>query len=282
MPSAVQAKGWVFTINNPTDEDRKAIEMSFPGEFLYVVYGEERGAEGTLHLQGYVHFERKRGRGRVVELLGGRAFVEPRRGTVDQAVAYCKKDGAFKEFGDVPASQQGSRTDLGPLVEQLKSGKRLREVAMGDPTTYCRYRSGLRDISSWVDGGRTEAPKVYYISGEPGSGKSKWAHEQAEACDTWSYPGEGWFDGYDGQRVAIFDDFGDDVRAPSDKGISYTLFLKLLDRYPLRVAVKGGFVQWVPEIIIITSNRDVELLYAGDPRYVKEAIMRRITEVKKI
>lgn len=280
MPS-LQSRGWVFTINNPDEHTEETLSGIVPDSASYLVYGRERGESGTFHLQGYIQFERKRARGRVVQLLGGHAFVEPRRGTVGEAVTYCKKDGDFSEFGCVPSDNQGQRTDLGPLVQQLRDGKRLREVALVDPATYCRYRSGLRDISTFVAKGREGPPTVFYVSGEPGTGKSRWAHGFGEPSETWSYPGEGWFDGYDGQKIAIFDDFGDDVRGVGERGITYTMFLRLLDRYPIQVPVKGGFVQWVPETIIITSNRDLSLVYAGDPRYVKEAIERRVTEVKK-
>ena len=34
-----------------------------------------------------------------------RAHLEPRKGTVDQAVEYCKKEGDFEEFGIKPMSQ---------------------------------------------------------------------------------------------------------------------------------------------------------------------------------
>ena len=48
-----------------------------------------------------------------------------------------------------------------------------------------------------------------------------------------------WFDGYDGQDTAIFDDF----RASGNR---FSYILRLIDRYPMDVPVKGGFVYWNP------------------------------------
>lgn len=79
--------------------------------------------------------------------------------------------------------------------------------------------------------------------------------------------GSEWFDGYTGQNIVLFDDF--------DSGqCSYRLLLKLLDRYPLSVQVKGGCVNWRPRIVYITSNRDPSMWYTEEPNI--DALLRRI------
>ena len=93
---------WCYTINNYTEEDRDAVR-NLP--CVYNVFGYERGAEGTPHLQGYIHFKNQKTLSAVKKLLP-RAHLEPRKGTIDQAVDYCKKDGDFEEFGDKPMSQK--------------------------------------------------------------------------------------------------------------------------------------------------------------------------------
>ena len=55
-----------------------------------------------------------------------------------------------------------------------------------------------------------------------------------------------WFDGYCGQEIAVLDDLRKDILP------TWAFLLRLLDRYPLIVQIKGGFVKWVPRIIIIT------------------------------
>lgn len=282
MPSETQGKYWCFTLNNYTDEEEKAIEalVGGPEGLSYVIYGKEVGDSGTPHLQGYIEFNKRIGVGKVRKLFP-RAHIELRIKSQEQASSYCKKDGNFTELGSKAESKQGLRTDLINLVEGFSRGGTLKEVALTQPDVYCRYRNGLRDMARWTQPPRTEPPIVYWIWGPPGSGKSRWAHA-VDPASTWSYGGDGWFDGYEGQKVAIFDDFDDDIATLRQKGITYGLFLKLLDRYPLQVPVKGGFTNWRPETIIFTSNREFGALYLGYSGTDRGAIERRFTEVREM
>lgn len=49
-----RASWWSITINNPTDDDRKALENP-PSFVRKVKYQDEEGSEGTLHIQGAVN-----------------------------------------------------------------------------------------------------------------------------------------------------------------------------------------------------------------------------------
>nr|WQA30148.1 MAG: rep protein [Cressdnaviricota sp.] len=60
-----------------------------------------------------------------------------------------------------------------------------------------------------------------------------------------------WFDGYTGQKRVIFDDF-------RPWWCEFSWLLRLLDRYPIQVPVKGGFVNFIPEELIITTNKNPE------------------------
>lgn len=85
-------KGWCFTINNFTQEDINDI-IKFQNEYFYI-YGKETGASGTHHLQGYLHFHKKV-RFSQVKAIINKAHIEPRKGTKEQAVQYCQKDGDY-------------------------------------------------------------------------------------------------------------------------------------------------------------------------------------------
>lgn len=87
--------------------------------------------------------------------------------------------------------------------------------------------------------------RVYY--GSTGTGKTRRAIEEDKV--EWTHGGDRWFDGYDQQERVLFDDF-DGVKS----GITYRKLLQLLDRYPLQVPIKGGFVEWCPRVIVITTN----------------------------
>lgn len=78
-----------------------------------------------------------------------------------------------------------------------------------------------------------------------------------------------WFDGYDNEDVALFDECG--------KGMMNINYLKrLLDIYPMSVPVKGGSVAWNPTTIILTSNIPLHLWYDNYNHEDFEALTRRI------
>ena len=68
-------RGWCYTINNFTEEDRDGLRSL---ECVYNIFGYERGAEGTPHLQGYVHFKSHKTQQGVKKMMP-RAHLEPRR-----------------------------------------------------------------------------------------------------------------------------------------------------------------------------------------------------------
>lgn len=84
------------------------------------------------------------------------------------------------------------------------------------------------------------------FSGETGSGKSRTA---AAICgeDVYYKPHGKWWDGYDGQQSVIVDDFYG--------WMQYDEVLRVTDRYPHRVEVKGGFKEFTSKKIIFTSNK---------------------------
>lgn len=139
-PSAnnTQASRWCFTINNPTPNDEQAL-ANLPN-IRYLIYGRERGQDGTFHFQGFVIFERSIRFNRLHRLLP-RAHLEAARGSSQQARDYCKKDGDFTELGEFPA-QQGRRSDLDAFVEWCKALEKrptAREIADAHPTTFFRF-----------------------------------------------------------------------------------------------------------------------------------------------
>jgi hypothetical protein len=89
-------------------------------------------------------------------------------------------------------------------------------------------------------------PIVHWYWGATGSGKSRLASELAGVDAYWKPQGK-WWDGYTGQSNVILDDFRADW-------FSYGYMLRLLDRYPLKVEVKGSYVEFVATHIYITSH----------------------------
>ena len=271
MPTR-QAKHWCFTINN---YDQSTIERlrdaSLEPECKYIIFGKERGERTeTEHLQGFISFTKRKSLGPTKTFLGGKAHLEPARGTPAQAAEYCKKEGDFEEFGELPQGQ-GARNDLVEVAEKVKEGKRMRDVAEEHPAAFLRYGSGMCRLRQFYRPERTTAPTIWTFWGKTGTGKTRRVWEFADIDTLWVHPGDRWFDGYDGHQAVLFDDF--------DGGwFKLTYLLKLLDRYVFQVPVKGGYVWWCPTTIYITTNIDPQLWYPNANDDHRSALHRRLTE----
>lgn len=144
------------------------------------------------------------------------------------------------------------------IKEKIDLGATMEELYQDHFFVFSRNR---RHLEPYINSRRCERipPKVEVLIGATGVGKTRYVHELARihfGGDLWIYDGEKdkeWFDGYVGQRVALFDDFRGEIH--------FSRLLRLLDRYPCQVPVKGGFVRWNPERIFITSNVSYEWWY---------------------
>jgi len=91
-----RAINWTFTWNNYSEED--VVQMSnFAENCVYLIFGYEKGENGTPHLQG---FFRSNNRYRLTDLkkIFPKIHFEVAR-SPKAAADYCKKEGNFKEFG---------------------------------------------------------------------------------------------------------------------------------------------------------------------------------------
>lgn len=80
-----------------------------------------------------------------------------------------------------------------------------------------------------------------------------------------------WWNGYDGEEEVIFDEFRGD-------SCKFSELLRILDRYPYTVEVKGGFRQLLAKKIVITSCYAPETVYKKNEEDIKQ-LMRRIDKV---
>lgn len=142
---ASPVKGWCFTINNPTGNDEWEIE-ALKTQCEYLVVGRERGEEGTPHLQGFVILETKKSLRQMKQILT-RAHLESRRGTVKQASDYCKKDGDFTEYGNLPITAAEKTKEMWKTVIRLAETGQMEELKEAYPAIYLRYLEKLRSLS---------------------------------------------------------------------------------------------------------------------------------------
>lgn len=262
-----QFRHWVFTINNPTDEDRLACE-TFSGR--YIVWGEERGESGTLHYQGMCSYDHPQRFGRVQRDFP-RAHIEVMRGSFAQAVAYCKKDGVYTEKG-VPLQSQG-KAGAEASAERWKRARKCAEEGKFDDIPddiYVRCFSSLKrmrteKLQSAPVASSDETTGVLYW-GPSGIGKSRTARQQypnayIKNCNKW-------WDGYDNQEVVIMDDLDPDLA----KALAHHLKI-WTDHYPFTAEVKGGSIFIRPKIFLITSQYSLDQLFLDN--HTLEAMKRR-------
>lgn len=287
MPSP---RDYCFTLNNPTDEEITNLKDEWATlGFSYICFSTEQGDNGTPHLQGFLRYRDRIGKSKLRGLLGGRAHVEPRAGTPDQARDYCRKDnaesdGRFWESGDWNGGKrQGHRTDADAIGDLIKGGASESDIFDAFPGGFLRLHAGIKRARYVVETDRQEAPDVYWYWGGTGIGKSTAAQAHSANRRTyWAPPCMQWWDRYDGHELVIIDEFRGQIQ--------FNTLLRMLDRFPLDLPVKGGFCRFKPKLVVITSPfhpRDVYFKDVKDDDADKferaqgsiEQLLRRLTSI---
>lgn len=305
MPAAYH---YCFTLFQTGDEPQALEDCDWQSKLTtaggivrYCTFQLEQCPEtGNLHYQGYLELTVKRGITSIKAYLPwlSTAHFEQRKGTRDEARDYCHKtdtraDGTFTGYDCGPwefglwVGGSGARTDILSVVELIKGGSKPDQVAEEVPALYLRLHRGIQALHSATQlKPLTRSVTVDVYWGDPGSGKTYKAFQDAGDDRYVKEPSNRWFCGYTGQKTLILDDF---EPATNPSGITYRQLLRLLDRYECQVEVKGGNVwaQW--DRVIITSNTAPHTWYGGeswtagtglDGRPIPGALARRIRSVK--
>lgn len=262
-----RSRSYCFTINNPDfGESHKDLSAWFQSNAQYVVMGIEVGASGTQHIQGYVYFANPRSFKSLKKIMPT-AHIEVAKGTPLQASDYCKKDGNYTEFGELP--KQGKRNDLDQIRELIDAGRGMSDI-VEVATSYQSVRMA-EVILRYREKPRDWKPEVWWFYGATGTGKSKKAYEMMPNAYTCMSTGK-WFEGYDAHEDVIVDDMRKDF-------LKFHELLRFLDRYPLRIEVKGGSRQFLAKRIIITSCHHPSQLF--DTREDIQQLLRRIDHIEE-
>lgn len=264
---ALRSRSWCFTDNECREDVWEAASCQ------YMVFGREVApTTGQRHLQGFLHFVQPKAL-TGLKKLHPTAHFEPMKGTPIQAIAYCKKDGDFQESGDPPA--QGKRTDLAACCEMVKAGATSAEIATLHPTTFVVHQRGLVALRAALLIPRVDPPQVYWYYGDTGTGKTRKAFELGGPTSYFKPMDTQFWEGYAGQETCILDD----LRQTS---FPFDQLLRLLDRYPLTVSIKGTSCPFVSKRIIITCPVAPEALFVNHTTGVIYEhigqLLRRITE----
>ena len=241
---------------------------------------------GRIHVQGYVELHRPtRLKQLKDDVLGAKhAHCEPANGDAASNIAYCTKSdtrfpGSEPECVGTLDVSQGKRTDIADAVGMLREGKPMHDVLESAPDVFVKYHRGLTAAREITLRRNSMVPRlqlrVKAVWGAAGVGKTRTVYEKHgyEEVYTVTAPSGAdlWWDGYEGQKVLLIDDFYG--------WIKYGFLLKVLDIYPLRLAIKGGHTYAAWERVYLTSNKAPETWYSGG---MTQALSRRIHETEHI
>ena len=252
----MKARNWSFTINNYVDVPKQLPQG--PPPIKYLCFGRETSQNGTPHLQGFVSFKNAVYRPSRFFLQYGNGHFEMARGTAQENVDYCAKEGDFTEFGTRPKNQadQGHHGKRGGEVEQerwehtwrMSKEGRVEEVPAD---IRFRYYNTVLKVASRYQKSPAELEKLdnTWIWGPSGSGKSTYVHKK--------YPGHyrkgfsKWWDGFrmeeEAHQTVILDDLHPKWSLKEE-------LKNWADKFPFPAEYKGGVMIIRPARIVITSN----------------------------
>lgn len=267
---------WCFTINNPTDTDKKQLD-SLCDHVDYLCFGTEKGQkEGTPHYQGYVELSSPQRFSWLKKRLK-RAYLAKRLGSRTQARDYCFKecDEPF-EYGTFKEDKQGKRNELLACKNILDNGGSLDDLWDQYFSTMLRYSRGMKEYMLRVakKNNKNDKVKCVWIWGQTGSGKSRYAWEKFPAA--YRKANNKWWDGYSGEEVVIWDDF---ARCP---GVCYQDLLKWTDRYKKTGETKGGTVPLTYHTIIFTCTKEPDFDEQWTRRFSGGASITPVTSLQKL
>lgn len=264
--STDKGKKWAFTLNNFSVKEREFLEQL---SCNFIKFGEEVGESGTNHLQGFVIFKtdyRRSGLKKLNQRISWRLC----KGSDEQNLNYVSKD--MTNIFERDYRSQGKRTDLLALAKAVADGG-VKKVVEEMPDMYIKFHAGIDKLAWRLQKPREDPPIVTWIYGETGKGKTRSVFELHDISNIWiSGKNLQWWDGYENQEVVLIDDFRRDF-------CTFHELLRILDRYPYKVAIKGGFRELNSKYIYITSPFSPGETY--ETREDLEQLTRRITKIIK-
>jgi len=270
-------RAWSFTVFNYDEDDLLNRVDELCRNATYGIYGKEIcPSTGKKHLQCYIYYGNKISFNTLKRLLPGIHFEKSIKNSKTNRT-YCSKDGDFTEYGRCP--NQGQRLDFEIFRDNIWKGCSLEEMIADFPemmAKYPKFYQMCRNVLLKSEAEKMTQPEVIVITGEPGIGKTRYIYDNEDKSDIYKMEvGDGssgsiFWDGYEGEKVIVIDDFHNNFK------LDY--MLRLLDRYPLKLNIKGGYTYKCATRIYITSNIEIDRWYPNCPEVHRRALKRRITK----
>lgn len=285
------AKRWCFTSHNvpaPVFDQSKMEALEFQQEIC--------PKSGRLHWQGWVVFNDRFRMQPVKGMLGNNNIhLEKMKGSILSNRKYCSKThctmtedttihtgivlrqgdmfltqvpGTHKFFGNVPdedATHKWQALKMS-MLNVAKGEEEYRDAVQSNFQLMVQYPTGIKQILTELVAPTTNSRPVVNVCiwGVAGAGKTRWVFKNWTVKDVYfkSKPtaSADWWDGYQGQKVVVWDDFYGEHK--------FSDMLNWTDTYFRQVPVKGAFVWLRNTINVFTSNKDPSTWWSnllGDP-----------------
>lgn len=236
-----RARNWCFTAWEPLDWG------TLVGDIIsYIIVGKEVCPDTKkVHYQGYVECHNSMRLNAMKLILGEKTHLEGKKGTQEQAIDYCKKDGEWTEHGKKKADT-GKRSDMETvrgmihdrkedheIVEEITGFQALRCIDTMRAKMVVPHAKGVKAVRHDIE--TTEA-KLNDVLTEIGD------------YDAMSLKGSNWI-GYTGHsRVVIVVEWLDrmDVRVRSEINALCRVGRKM-------ISTKGGSCVFAPDDVYIIT-----------------------------
>ncbi len=254
----VGTKAWFFTQKEEDVTDWHEFEDKLikTNPIWFVVQLEQGNSETAyVHYQGYVYYAAVKRMDWIKRRTYDTIHLEYRRGDHAQCKTYCSKDDTrisgpwyFGSDDEIPKGT-GARSDLSELAKRVREGATDDILADESPTTFIRYHKGLNAYRFAINESHTGERQVIWLWGDSGTGKTHLAWSGRTSKEL--YPVASfvksavWFDGYRNQSSILIDNLTTDC--------PWTTLMKVLDKFPSFIPVKGAFVHSTWETVYVTS-----------------------------
>lgn len=272
-----QAFAYTMCCNNPLEKGYthgklRELLMEIPKIDYWALCDEIGSEEKTPHT--HIYFHATQGiRHSTLRNKFPHMDIRVSQGTAQQNRDYIRKEGAyedsekketnlidtFEEWGVLPVSRQGKRTDLEIMYDLVKDGKSNAEILEICGDTAIKHIDKMNKLRHdyLVDkykGTRRLDLKVHYITGKTGMGKSRDildAHGDANVYRVTDYQHP--FDSYQLQPVIVFEEYRSSLRLQD--------MLNYLDIYPVILPARYSPKVGCYTTVYVVSNWDFESQY---------------------
>lgn len=262
------------------NEDGDALDELADHWIRACVYQEEKGEKKQRnHYQITIQTMKKVTMNGLKKKLGCKTMHLEVCRALNASIAYCKKEegrvaGPWS-FGEFAAER--ARTDWKVVKAMTKNGAPVARIAEHFYSDFVRYHSGILKARQYLmKAPKTREVQVTILYGATGVGKSHWAHslcsDQEDPYTMFHYNGDTlWFDGYDNQKVIIFDEW--------NAQIPITEMNRICDKWRYQARIKGGSTPAMWDHVVLCTNFMGWTWWTSAPEGVRKAFQRRVTKI---